>query len=131
MTTQAGVDGTCDGVYKEVKPRLAISRFAAALSVSSNRILVQQPPNTCAMARAVPMMAVLLVVALAATTVTATDYPGDCNFFCPQHIDYVCGTDGVTYNNDCYLLGAQCEDSSISKAYDGPCCPGPYCTGYD
>ncbi|KAK1932405.1 Ovoinhibitor [Phytophthora citrophthora] len=45
-----------------------------------------------------------------------------CPFMCSdQHLP-VCGSDGVTYTNDCYLLLADCENpESITKVHDGEC----------
>ena len=36
----------------------------------------------------------------------------------------VCGTDGVTYQNECFLDFATCKNSDITKKSDGPCPPG-------
>ncbi|XP_045215584.1 ovomucoid-like [Mercenaria mercenaria] len=33
----------------------------------------------------------------------------------------VCGTDGITYRNTCFLAKAYCADNSIHKAHDGAC----------
>ncbi|OWF42443.1 tomoregulin-2-like [Mizuhopecten yessoensis] len=35
--------------------------------------------------------------------------------------EVLCGTDGVTYQNKCFHVQAQCNDVTINKAYDGKC----------
>lgn len=45
-----------------------------------------------------------------------------CPTFCPNYEDIVCGSDGRTYHNRCFLKRAEClEDTNISIAIDGPC----------
>nr|ACL36282.1 Kazal-type serine proteinase inhibitor 3 [Penaeus chinensis] len=45
-----------------------------------------------------------------------------CDFACPDHIDLVCGSDGVTYPNLCVLELADClSDEDITLAHPGPC----------
>ena len=36
----------------------------------------------------------------------------------------VCGTDGVTYQSQCFLDFATCKNNDITKKSDGPCPPG-------
>lgn len=45
-----------------------------------------------------------------------------CEDKCPSKVDAVCGSDGVTYPNDCKLKHQQClEKKPISVAKKGPC----------
>ncbi|XP_037789653.1 four-domain proteases inhibitor-like [Penaeus monodon] len=44
-----------------------------------------------------------------------------CVATCPDLSDPVCGSNQVTYDNDCLLERAQCEDLSLHKVAEGPC----------
>ncbi|KAF4147611.1 Kazal-type serine protease inhibitor domain [Phytophthora infestans] len=44
-----------------------------------------------------------------------------CSLTCKLTPDHVCGTDGVTYINDCHLLSSKCENPHVEKAYRGDC----------
>ena len=51
----------------------------------------------------------------------------DCPFLCPTAYEPVCGSDNVTYNNDCYLqwdTSACKNNSNLTKLYDGECKAG-------
>ena len=44
----------------------------------------------------------------------------DCNKICPKNIQPVCGSDGNTYDNECVMGVAACENNiEISKVSDG------------
>ncbi|XP_064077191.1 PI-actitoxin-Avd5a-like [Macrobrachium nipponense] len=44
------------------------------------------------------------------------------NIFCPLHVDPVCGSNGKTYSNGCFLSIAQrCENRNIKFRCQGEC----------
>ncbi|XP_071536162.1 ovomucoid-like [Panulirus ornatus] len=78
------------------------------------------------MGRVVLLTAVLLLVALTAST---TAYR-DCPRFCPEIYDPVCGSDGKTYSNSCELEVASCKQGGgIYEVHPGPCPTGSYGNG--
>ncbi|ETO65447.1 hypothetical protein F444_17236 [Phytophthora nicotianae P1976] len=54
-------------------------------------------------------------------TVTKERNVEECDDNCERDWTPVCGTDGVTYGNDCLLEFAHCENSTIAKNHDGKC----------
>ncbi len=44
-----------------------------------------------------------------------------CNKPCSREMMPVCGSNGQTFNNKCLMEIANCKDSKIVKASDGPC----------
>ena len=49
-----------------------------------------------------------------------------CSFQCPKSIKSVCGSDGLTYDNDCERKSAQCKlKTTIELAKPGPCIKDP------
>ncbi|XP_025069657.1 ovoinhibitor-like [Alligator sinensis] len=65
------------------------------------------------------------------TKVDCSQYPttiseeGDTLIGCPRILKPVCGTDGVTYDNDCAICAHNVKhrDASVSKKHNGPCEP--------
>ena len=49
-----------------------------------------------------------------------------CETGCPYNIAYVCGSDGVTYTNECTMRAESClaGKPNVRKAYDGKCGSG-------
>lgn len=54
---------------------------------------------------------------------------GRCNPVCPRRYDPVCGSNGVTYANDCLLEYAMCTNPSIQKVQNGKCQGQPSASG--
>jgi hypothetical protein len=46
-----------------------------------------------------------------------------CKPICTRDFSPVCGTNGLTYNNECLLKAANCRDENIKKNMNGPCDP--------
>merc|ERR1711963_665821 len=53
----------------------------------------------------------------------SSDHEAGCDPNCPRILKHVCGTDGVTYNNECLLKLKACKsgDALVAKAHDGMC----------
>ncbi|XP_042882488.1 four-domain proteases inhibitor-like [Penaeus japonicus] len=62
----------------------------------------------------------------------AASYKPYCLGYCPEVYDPVCGSDDVTYNNDCELQAAiKCQGLRVTKKHDQACechraCPAQY-----
>ncbi|GMF52756.1 unnamed protein product [Phytophthora fragariaefolia] len=65
---------------------------------------------------------------LAAVAITSTDAVSDdkCSFGCIDVYEPVCGSNGETYSNECYLRLESCKsDKEITQASDGECASTP------
>ena len=50
----------------------------------------------------------------------------DCPEFCTSLYDPVCGSNGVTYGNECEMNKATCnEETEVTVAFKGRCADGP------
>ncbi|MPC61604.1 Four-domain proteases inhibitor [Portunus trituberculatus] len=47
-----------------------------------------------------------------------------CDRPCEEILQPVCGTDGKTYDNDCFFKIAKCKDRSLDIKHDGECDDG-------
>ncbi|XP_028410904.1 uncharacterized protein LOC114533564 isoform X4 [Dendronephthya gigantea] len=63
---------------------------------------------------------------------TKSSYMCSCTFFCPQHYDPVCGSDGRDYNNECLLNATVCTlRKTVTVVKKGKCedaCDKKKCT---
>uniref|UniRef100_A0A7S4FHR4 Kazal-like domain-containing protein n=1 Tax=Eutreptiella gymnastica TaxID=73025 RepID=A0A7S4FHR4_9EUGL len=55
------------------------------------------------------------------TPIPTDDPQPGCDTICADVWMPLCGTNGVTYSNECYLQRAQCKDPSIGRYSDGEC----------
>ncbi|KAI8847388.1 hypothetical protein BC829DRAFT_396475 [Chytridium lagenaria] len=77
-------------------------------------------PSVCALSVATCRDPLIAVAAKGECALPPTG-PG-CAVRCnTQLVQQVCGTDGKTYQNDCFLLAATCTNAALTKAKDGAC----------
>ncbi|KAK7086430.1 hypothetical protein SK128_007002, partial [Halocaridina rubra] len=44
-----------------------------------------------------------------------------CHCGCNYNARYICGTDDITYLNDCWFRHAVCNDPTLRKKHSGAC----------
>ncbi|KAG7387098.1 hypothetical protein PHYPSEUDO_014752 [Phytophthora pseudosyringae] len=60
--------------------------------------------------------------ATGSTTNSSSSSSSDCSYACTDVYEPVCGSDGVTYPNDCFLGLANCENQEqVTQVSDGEC----------